>query len=359
MNWQKSCGILLGISAAMNAVSLVADQTNLGANNRFVTTAPLPPPSPVIADLVWAPVSSISRSAPGSDNWPITWGDDGDLYTAYGDGNGFEPFVETKLSLGLAKISGDPSNFTAVNLRASTIEQKGHGAAGKKASGLIMVDGVLYMCVRNAGNSTIAQSFDHGRSWTWANWKWATSFGCPTFVNFGKNYAGSRDDYVYVFSSDSPSAYVGSDRMVLARAPKTRLMDNQAYEYFVERDATGAAIWSTSIEQRGAVFTNPGKCYRSGISFNPVLKRYLWCQIHPESKDARGPRFQGGFGIYDAPEPWGPWTTVYYTDDWDVGPGDTSSFPTKWISPDGRTLYLVFSGDDAFSIRQAKLTITE
>ena len=21
-------------------------------------------------------------------------------------------------------------------------------------------------------------------------------------------------------------------------------------------------------------------------------------------------RFQGGFGIYDAPEPWGPWTTV-------------------------------------------------
>ena len=24
-------------------------------------------------------------------------------------------------------------------------------------------------------------------------------------------------------------------------------------------------------------------------------------------------QLRGGFGIYDAPEPWGPWTTAYYT----------------------------------------------
>ena len=66
-------------------------------------------------------------------------------------------------------------------------------------------------------------------------------------------------------------------------------------------------------------------------------------------------RFEGGFGVYDAPEPWGPWTTVFYTDRWDVGPGETSSFPTKWMSPDGTTVHLVFSGDDAFSVRQARI----
>jgi hypothetical protein len=81
------------------------------------------------------------------------------------------------------------------------------------------------------------------------------------------------------------------------------------------------------------------------------LKRYLWCQTLPGT-DAR---FGGGFGIYEAPEPWGPWTTVYFTENWDVGPGETSSFPTRWMSADGKTLYLVFSGNDSFSVRRAIL----
>lgn len=53
----------------------------------------------------------------------------------------------------------------------------------------------------------------------------------------------------------------------------------------------------------GAVFTHPGNCYRSGVSYNAALKRYLWSQTLPASKDSRGPRFQGGLGVYDAPEP--------------------------------------------------------
>ena len=68
-------------------------------------------------------------------------------------------------------------------------------------------------------------------------------------------------------------------------------------------------------------------------------------------------RFSGGFGIFDAPEPWGPWTTVFYTEAWDVGPGESSSLPTKWMSADGQTVYLVFSGDDNFSVRKGTLRL--
>ena len=68
-------------------------------------------------------------------------------------------------------------------------------------------------------------------------------------------------------------------------------------------------------------------------------------------------RFHGGLGVYDAPEPWGPWTAVYYTERWDTGPGETGCFPTKWMSADGRTVHLVFSGDDAFSVRKATLIL--
>jgi hypothetical protein len=41
--------------------------------------------------------------------------------------------------------------------------------------------------------------------------------------------------------------------------------------------------------------------------------------------------------------------------DWDISPGETCSFPTKWMSPDGKTLHLVFSGGDSFAVRRATL----
>ena len=62
------------------------------------------PPSPVIRGVHWAPRGSIVRQAKDSDNWPLTWADDDALYTAYGDGYGFDPAVPDKLSLGFAKV---------------------------------------------------------------------------------------------------------------------------------------------------------------------------------------------------------------------------------------------------------------
>src|SRR5262249_11171248 len=125
------------------------------------------PPSPLIRDVRWAPRETIARKARGSDTWPMTWAEDAALYTAYGDGRGFEPFEPDKLSLGFDKVVGPPHDFTGINIRSASGEQTGEGAAGKKASGMLMVGGVLYMCVRNAGNSELAWSSDHAKTWTW------------------------------------------------------------------------------------------------------------------------------------------------------------------------------------------------
>ena len=323
-----------------------------------ITGAPYPP-SPVIQAIEWSPVETIIRRASGSDNWPITWADDGHLYTAYGDGWGFEPKTEKKLSLGIVKIVGSPGDFRGINIRTESGERLGQGAKGAKASGMLCVDGVLYMFVRNTANSQVAWSDDHGKTWTWCDWTFTTSFGSPTFLNFGKNYAGARDDYVYIYSNDNASAYEPGDRFVMARVPKDKIRDRSAYEFFKGLNESAKPVWTKDIRERGAVFTHPGKCYRSGISYNAGLKRYLWCQILPFSTDSRGPRFQGGFGIYDAPQPWGPWTTVFYTERWDVGPGETSSFPPKWMSEHGRVCHLLFSGDDFFSVRKALLTVNK
>ena len=329
--------------------------TNSPANAKNSQRARVPyPPSSVIQSIEWAPTATIIRKAKGSDNWPITWADDDALYTAYGDGNGFEPFVKEKLSLGLAKITGAPPAFHAENLRSQTAEAIGDGNRGRKASGFLCVNGILYLLVRNVTNSQLGWSSDHGASWSWADWKFTESFGCPTFLNYGRDYSGARDRFVYVYSPDSDSAYERADRFVLARLPADKLGERTAYEFFVKLGSDRQPEWGSDISQRGAVFSHRNACYRSGISYNAGLKRYLWCQIGSGTDT----RYSGGFAIYDAPEPWGPWTTVFYTDSWDIGPGESSSFPPKWISSDGLTVHLVFSGDDHFSVRRAILRLT-
>ncbi|PYI84565.1 MAG: hypothetical protein DME26_13015, partial [Verrucomicrobia bacterium] len=229
------------------------------------------PPSPIIKDLVWAPKETILRKAKGSDNWPLTWADDDALYTAYGDGNGFEPHVREKLSLGFAKVAGSPPELFSVNIRSTNGEQKGDGKAGKKASGLLMVNGVLYLWARNADNSQLAWSTDHAQTWTWADWKFTNSLGCPTFLNFGKNYSDARDDFVYVYSHDADNAYEAADRFVLARVSKDHLKDRAAYEFFKSLGADGSPFWTKEIAQRGAVFAYSRRCYRSGISYSSAL----------------------------------------------------------------------------------------
>src|ERR1700728_2738017 len=81
------------------------------------------PPSPVIQQILWEPKDTIIRKANDSDNWPLTWADDGNQYTAYGDGRGFEPFVPKKLGLGFARVEGDATDFKGVNITSPSGEQ--------------------------------------------------------------------------------------------------------------------------------------------------------------------------------------------------------------------------------------------
>jgi hypothetical protein len=310
-------------------------------------------------------VNQETQRRDGSDNWPITWADDGHLYVTYGDGYGFEPYLKDKLGLGFARISGGPEKLSAVNIRSESGENSGGGRSGKKGSSLLMVDGVLYLWLFHAdeqgGQAQLAVSSDYEVTWAFSDWKYE-EFGLCTFVNFGQNYAGARDRYVYTVTHDGPMADGPADRMILMRVSQDRITDRSAYEFFVGTDTKGDPVWDRDIRRRGAVFEHKDACLRSGISYCAPLQRYLWWQHIPQPpghRDRGDTRFDGGFGIYEAPEPWGPWRTVYFTEQWDVGPGERAEFPTKWMSADGRTLYLTFSGDDNFCVRKATLEIAE
>lgn len=318
------------------------------------------PTSPVIEQIEWAGLDTVVRRAKGGDNWPITWADDDAIYSTFGDGYGFEPRLSQKLSLGFVRIAGGPGDFRATNVR-SPDEQYGQGRAGKKAWGLLSVDGRLLMWLGHAdkrgGQAQLAWSDDHCQTWTFADWKFS-EFGLVGFVNFGRDYQGARDAFVYAYSHDGPLADTPADGFVLMRAAKQNVTHREAWEFFERLDEKAQPVWTKDGSRRGHCVARPGACLRSGMTFNPGINRYLWWQQIPAPHDAadRGDtRFEGGFIILDAPEPWGPWTQAYRTEMWDTGPGEHGDFPAKWMSGDGRTIYLVFSGDDYFCVREARI----
>ena len=302
------------------------------------------PPSTVIRRAVFG--KEIRRAAIDSDNWPLTWGDDDAQYTSYGDGFGFDPHVEKKLGMGFARITGGPDDYLGVNLRSDG-ERTGGGVTSPKASGILMVDGILYMWVRNVANAQLLSSQDRGKTWQWG-FKMDVGFGSPAFLNFGRNYAGARDGFVYTYSQDGPSAYESDNGVVLARVAKARIRERDAWEFCERIDAGGRPVWTANVTRQSAVFRYPANCQRVDVVYNAGIGRYLM---------ALGYDHAGGWGLFDAPEPWGPWTTVLHRQ-WDVADTHGYRLPAKWISKDGLTMTLVFSGtkpNDAFCTRTLTL----
>ena len=156
---------------------------------------------------------------------------------------------------------------------------------------------------------------------------------------------------MYSYSQDGPNAYHSFDQVVLARVPKDHITDRSAYEFLVRLDKSGKPEWTSDIDQRSPLFRLPGRCQRLDIVYNAGLKRYLMCV---------GFNHSSGWGIFDAPEPWGPWTTAFYTDDWGLDHTHGYRLPSKWISTDGKTMYLIYSGrgqDDSFCVRKCTINL--
>jgi hypothetical protein len=121
-------------------------------------------------------------------------------------------------------------------------------------------------------------------------------------------------------------------------------------------------VVARDIRARGLGLRHPDRSYWPSVKYHVGLNRCLLVQAVPTAiaRDASGSvdtRFAGGLAVFDAPDPWGPWTTARYAEHWDVAPGDSAGFPTKWSSADGRTLHLVFSGGDGFCVRRAEVLL--
>jgi hypothetical protein len=268
--------------------------------------------------------------------------------------------------MSLARIVGDPPDFSGENLISPTAHKTGGDVQGRKASGLLMVNGVLYMWVRNlkkdGTGSSLAWSEDRAATWTWADWSFP-DIGYPTWLGAGKNYSAANDEYAYVYSPDTPGAYKTSDHMILARVNNAQIRNKEAYCFFAGLDGDGNPQWEASFEQRKPVVTDPGRCYRPEVVFNPGIGRYILCTATSGSARWCGTD-EKYLGIFEAPTPWGPWSVVKEVYGWG---GDENRFqpriPTKWISEDGKIFYLLYScfpkGPYQFNVQKCSLELSE
>jgi hypothetical protein len=237
-----------------------------------------------------------------------------------------------------------------------------NGATFKgKSAGILSVDGILYAWINLQNSNTpdhrLAWSSDLGATWQLSDWKFSSSiFALASFLNFGMDYGGAREGYVYSYGGKWKS----SSPVFLARVPKDRIREREAYEFFNGLDANSNPKWTKDTLQYQPVFSDPNSTDLNGanhasVVYNSGINRYLLTV--PHAKEV------AKWGIFDAPEPWGPWTTVAYYDNWG---GFSSSeallyvLPTKWMSADGKTMWCIFSGRgifDSFNLVRATLTL--
>jgi hypothetical protein len=305
------------------------------------------PPSPVIAEVVWD-WKTHRTAAPGSDLWPVAVGADDALYTAWGDGGGFDGTDrEGRVAMGFARITGPPEDFHAVNLNggvaaAHIASFPDHGKTG----GLLAVGPRLYAWFNMQNGKwpdvdhALIWSDDNAATWHRSEWVFARGNGKlkpATFANFGRGTTGMPQEvagYVYCYGQrqgDETHTFLG-------RAPQDAVEDLERYEFFAGL-ADGRATWSDDPKAAKPVFTDTnGTGDLTSVVYMPALRRYLLSNFH------KGP---GQLGLFDGPQPWGPWTTAYYAEAWGEmgaeGSGLACSFPKNWMSADGRTLWCIFS----------------
>lgn len=206
--------------------------------SKSVVTAPR---STVFKGIEWlGQVIPYPEKEKRGDTFPVTWGADDHIYTSAGD-----PVWPDKGSgLDVERLIGNAPEYTLERVNRMR-DYTGSGGCGPKPTGFISVGGVLYLAFQNlTGRSDlpanesgimatyghgydaqIVQSNDAGKTWNPALKTIQKPmfpgriFAAPAFVNFGKDNAGARDNFIYAGSGEG---WDNGTHLRVARPPQPK-----------------------------------------------------------------------------------------------------------------------------------------
>lgn len=320
------------------------------------------------------------------DMWLWTWADDDELYAASGDIPGSVlNFWKITNKPHFATLSVEMVNYTPIDREFANALPDTHPWNNLKPAGVICLDGQLYMTVSSMNygeeahyyrqrypNSWIVTSDDYGVTWD----IYATpytffsgGFRGATFVQFGKNYSGARDNFVYAVSpcsQNGESYWENADGLIMGRVLKEKILEIEAWEY------RSGDMWVADVKKATPIFNYPNMTGQNLIQYNAGIKRYILgnysfmtkegtpCPYHAGEFLNLETKYPSQLSLYEAPEPWGPWSLFHLDDNWGMYGGYQPSFPTKWMSVDGLEMYMVSSGsydDYNFTVQKLKLSL--
>lgn len=213
--------------------------------------------------------------------------------------------------------------------------------------------------------------------------------GAPHFVDFGRNMEHSPDGKAYLVAmgavKDDPLprpcikpspegserpfvidpdctyrdfehgnlSWISADQIYLARvtpSPQT-INDLKSYEFFAGHDDRGMPRWSSDFSEIRPLieWNNHMGCVTA--TWVPGLQKYLMCVTDGWPSVSRMDSY-----ILEADELTGPWRMVSYLKDF----GQQAyflNFPSKFLSDDGRTLWLCYSANFSAGWNGEKLEI--
>lgn len=324
------------------------------------------------------------------DMWPITWADDDNLYAGAGDNcnspmniwrivDNPEPYHAWAVYLEcINNLPVDPKKYCQV--------PQVHKERGVKPAGIIFIDGTLYLAaeLHNYGDdpsfnrqhnisSWIITSTDYGKTWNLEATKqefFTGRLASPHFLQFGKNYEGARDEYVYAYfptAEDGNSYWCNGDALLLGRVKKEAILVRNEWEFYVGIDLEGNQLWNKDDTMAVAVFEFPLMTGEDHVFYNKGLKKYILGNFsfldengipRPYHQSWPDTVIRSQLTIFEAPEPWGPWSLFYQNDNWGTYGDYQPAFPAKWMSEDGKTMWMVSSGSyDDYNFTIQKLTL--
>jgi len=319
------------------------------------------------------------------DTWYPSWAADGNMYSPWTDGSveGMKFLsIGRNATTGQAVIIGDdPLNLQVRNLGVTRGAPYPYG--GRYPCGSLVYNGVWYYgtyCLGPAPKSHYGKlawnwpwlgplvgfriSTDLGRTWTDTAHTPAKplfgecgqeatplKIGAPHFVDFGKNMQHSPDGKAYLVAhgavqTDSKPRYanlswISGDQIYMLRVkPSIENINNDSkYEFFAGQDKKGKAIWTEDFTKIKPLIDWNNNCGCVTMTCNAPLKKYLMCVTDGWPTVAKMNTY-----ILESDHITGPWKLVTYMKDF----GEQAyfvNFPSKFISTDGRDVWLCYSAN--------------
>jgi len=322
-----------------------------------------------------------------ADTWYPAWAKDGNCYSCYTDGDFRQSpdgvayqctsgAPDYPWSTGQAKIVGDdPLNLGFVYLGKM---YSGHfiypcislAAAGQYTIGTYTAFGDEGNYFTGFRTSADPDHFALEREDNWVNPYWTNAVdrvkhnffgekGQAKFrvlhgVNFGQDNRLSPDGKIYLTAHGFAGGagrndWDKGDAIYLCRVgAKPRQINNPAaYEFFAGPDAKGRPRWSPKIAECQPILDWPNHLGSEGLTWNPGLKKFLLfsCRLSENEIGGKGQPYNM-MTAWEADRITGPYRLVHYLRNW--GPQTYfPNIPSKFISADGKTAWLVTSSNYA------------